>query len=192
MVEHTMPVVYFFAYFFLEALAFWAVSVWLGIGWALLILFITMFFGMTIAGFEARRLMNANVRKDADGQLVYADKTPGRTAGNVGLTMAGGILLSVPGFVTTIVGLLLIIPPTRALIRNILAARLFNAINRMGMRVFEASPMAQNHTTFGQFTSARPATDPVEVIDEDEIRRWSESADPDDFRLGGDDKGNAH
>ena len=198
MVEPTMPVVYFFAYFLLEALAFWAVSSWIGVGWALLVLFVTMFFGMTIAGVEARRIMRSRVRADDKGQLVYSDDKPGRTAGNVGLTMVGGVPLSIPGFVTTIVGLLLILPPTRSLIRTVLAARMFRAIERMGMRVYEATPMAQNHTSFGQFTSARPsqpgardssrgsarrrARDEDLVIDEDEIRRWSESADPDDFR----------
>ena len=79
MVEPTMPVVYFFAYFLLEALAFWAVSSWIGVGWALLVLFVTMFFGMTIAGVEARRIMRSRVRADDKGQLVYSDDKPGRT-----------------------------------------------------------------------------------------------------------------
>ena len=41
---------YFALYMVAETLTFWAVSTWIGVGWALIALFVTMFFGMSIAG----------------------------------------------------------------------------------------------------------------------------------------------
>ncbi|MDO5031602.1 FxsA family protein [Corynebacterium sp.] len=182
-----MPFVLFFAYIFLETLAFWAVANWIGVLWAVLALFITMFFGMSIAGLEVRRIMSRGVTQTAEGVYVVTDPTPGKTAGNVGLTMVGGILLSLPGFVSTIVGLLLIFAPTRALIRAILAASLYRKIENMGVRIFEASPMAQHRDNYGSFGSsaAQPGgADGDLVIDEEEIRRWSDSVRPEDFGDG--------
>ena len=83
-------------------MAFWAVAEWIGVLWALLALALTMLFGMTIASWEVRRMMVSRIRQTEDGVYVMEDPTPGKTAGNVGLTMVGGILLSLPGFVSTV------------------------------------------------------------------------------------------
>lgn len=203
-----MPLVLFFAYFFLETLTFWAVAKWIGVGWALVALFVTMFFGMSIAMFEVRRMMSAKVVKGEDGALYMQDSTPGKTAGNVGLTIAGGVLLSLPGFLSTILGALLIFPPTRALFRAMATISIFRSVEKLGVRMYEQSPMSNNHTSYGSFgvdpneststgtqstygqwgsgQQSRPEHDPM-VIDEDEIRQWTENLDPEDF--GKDGKG---
>lgn len=200
-----MPLVLFFAYFFLETLTFWAVSQWIGVGWALVALFATMFFGMSLAMFEVRRMMSSKVVKADDGALYMQDSTPGKTAGNVGLTIAGGVLLSLPGFLSTVLGALLIFPPTRALFRTMATISIFRSVERLGVRMYEHSPMSQHHANYGSFNApqgdadstqedayraqqsrwpSQPDRDPL-VIDEDEIRRWSESLDPKDFGDGG-------
>ena len=62
-----MPFMYFALYMVAETLTFWAVSKWIGVGWALIALFVTMFFGMSIAGLEVRRLMGKQVERTGDG-----------------------------------------------------------------------------------------------------------------------------
>ena len=86
-----MPFVLFIAYILLESLAFWAVAQWIGVLWALLALALTMLFGMSIASWEVRRMMSSRIRASGDGAYVMEDPTPGKTAGNVGLTMVGGL-----------------------------------------------------------------------------------------------------
>ena len=67
----------------------------------------------------------------------------------------------------------------------------------MGVRIYEASPMAQQHDSYGNFGSFGQASgqsfgqssgqsDSHEVIDEEELRKWSENLDPDDFGPRGD------
>ena len=112
------------------------------------------------------------------------------------------MLLSLPGFLTTILGALLIFSPTRAIIRTVMAASLYRKIENMGVKIYEATPMAQQHDTYGDFGSfgrgqaahsGHPSTQdagPHEVLDEEEIRRWTENLDPDDFGpAGGETKG---
>ena len=177
-------------------MAFWAVAEWIGVLWALLALALTMLFGMTIASWEVRRMMVSRIRQTDDGVYVMEDPTPGKTAGNVGLTMVGGILLSLPGFVSTVFGALLIFAPTRSIIRTLLAASMFRKIENMGVRVYEASPMAQHRDSYGSFGTfdAGASGDGMggmdqtgqshEVLDEDEIRTWTQHVKPEDFEDG--------
>lgn len=197
-----MPFMYFALYMVAETLTFWAVSKWIGVGWALIALFVTMFFGMSIAGLEVRRLMGKQVERTGDGTYVVRGGNVGKTASNVGLTLVGGMLLSLPGFLTTILGALFIFSPTRAVFRTVMAASLYRKIENMGVKIYEATPMAQQHDSYGDFgsfgrgqatQSGHPSTQdagPHEVLDEEEIRRWSENLDPDDFGpSGGESKG---
>lgn len=197
----------FFLYIFLEGLAFVGIAQLIGLGWALLLLLATMLFGMTIAGLEVRRIMSGKTKRTEDGSVIMEDATPGRTAGNVGLTLAGGVFLSLPGFITTFIGILLILPPTRALLRNVLSIKLFKSVENLGVRFYDASPMAGQHDSYGSFGNfggfgpagaansgtahdlsngpANHRSDHHEVIDEEEIRSWSESLNPEDFGKGG-------
>lgn len=188
-----------FAYIVLEGLTFMGIAQLIGLGWTLLLLLATMLFGMTIASLEVRRIMSKNVTRTKDGSVMMEDATPGKTAGNVGLTLAGGVFLSLPGFLTTFIGIFLILPPTRALLRTMLSVRLFKSVENMGVRFYDASPMSGQHSSYGSFGNfAGPAgfgpqsggaargTTPQqpenhEVIDEEEIRNWTESLNPEDF-----------
>ena len=186
-----MPFLLFVAYLVLETLTFWAVVSLIGVGWALVALFATMFFGMSIAGWEARRIMSSKVVRQEDGTAVMQDDTPGKTAGNVGLTMVGGILLTLPGFFTTLVGLLFLFPPTRALLRGFIAFRLLRSVENFGVRLYDRSPMSQQHDSYGSFggpAGGAGASHEPTVLEEEEIRRWSENANPSDF--GEPDSGN--
>jgi UPF0716 protein FxsA len=53
-----------------------------------------------------------------------AGRVPAREVLDGALVIFGGALLLTPGFITDILGLLLLIPPTRALVRRVVARRL--------------------------------------------------------------------
>ena len=55
--------------------------------------------------------------------LVQAGELPAREMVDGALLLAAGSMLVVPGFVTDALGLLLVVPPVRALVRNRLIAR---------------------------------------------------------------------
>ena len=52
----TVPVLIAIPYFLIEALAFWGVARWLGVGWALILLFLFFFGGLFLAATEMRRI----------------------------------------------------------------------------------------------------------------------------------------
>ena len=68
---------------------------------------------------------------------------PGREVADGLLIAIGGTLLLTPGFVTDVVGLVFLIPPTRAIVRRLLrgvVARRFVVIGGPGMGTFGAPP----------------------------------------------------
>jgi UPF0716 protein FxsA len=52
-------------------------------------------------------------------------RPPGRELLNGALVLLGGLLLVIPGFLTDLVGLVLLFPPSRALMRPLLARNLY-------------------------------------------------------------------
>jgi UPF0716 protein FxsA len=58
------------------------------------------------------------------GDAVAADRAPGREVLNGALVLLGGALLIIPGFITDVIGALLLTPPTRALMRGVLVRNL--------------------------------------------------------------------
>ena len=192
-----MPILVALPYILIEALAFWGVASWLGVGTALLLLLGFFFGGLIFAAWEmsriSRRLMQGN--------------NPGKAAGDLGLTAAGAILIAMPGFCTSIFGLLLVLTPTRALMRKVLARKLALKIEQLGVRSYEqAAAFRPTTSTYGSFGSGtgtgsgvvlgedgkviipggtganggtpRPDSDPNF---EAEIEAWSATMKPEDF-----------
>ncbi len=80
------------------------------------------------------------------------------------ILMAGTLLLT-PGFLTDVVGLLGLFPPTRALARRGLKSRFERAVQRGSVRVVGAA--GAMGTPFGPFGAGRPAgVEDAEVIDD--------------------------
>src|ERR1700733_14495128 len=52
------------------------------------------------------------------GDAVAASRAPGREAIDGALVLIGGILLITPGFITDVLGAMLLLPPSRALLRR--------------------------------------------------------------------------
>ena len=62
------------------------------------------------------------------GEAVAARRPPGREVLDGALVLLGGMLMIVPGFITDAFGALLLLPPTRALMRRVLVRNLQSRI----------------------------------------------------------------
>jgi UPF0716 protein FxsA len=75
-------------------------------------------------------------------------RAPGRELLDGALVLIGGMLLLVPGFLTDIVGLLLLLPPSRALTRPLLArnlhGRLFVRASRFAGQPYDVDSTARD------------------------------------------------
>lgn len=95
------------AYLVVEIAAFWALTHFLGFGWALLITIGAAAVGFAVLGRRARTL-TADLRSAA-----RREPTDARPAGD-GVLFAGAALFTIlPGVVSTVVGLILMTPPAR-------------------------------------------------------------------------------
>jgi UPF0716 protein FxsA len=88
-----------------------------GIGWAptLLLLILDGFAGAALARSQGRVAWERFNLALAEGRV------PARETFDGGMIMLGGALLLAPGFITDIVGFALLIPPTRAVFRAVVA-----------------------------------------------------------------------
>jgi UPF0716 protein FxsA len=90
----------------------------IGVGWTILLLVADSVLGSLLLRSQGRsvwRRFNATL---AEGRMPHREVVDGV------LIVFGGAFLLTPGFITDIVGLLLLIPPTRALIRPLVMRRL--------------------------------------------------------------------
>lgn len=169
---------------------------WLGLGWAFALLALFFVAGLLLAGIEMQRISKAAAIHQASGA-----GSAGAIAGNIGLTAAGAILVAMPGFVSSIIGILLILPPTRALFRKVLAKKIRTGIENLGVRGFEAVNGYRTQASYGSFgdfgnggtfpdASGHPSQNPQRpiIIDEEEIQEWSSSLKPEDFGTPDSDK----
>jgi UPF0716 protein FxsA len=62
------------------------------------------------------------------GEAVAASRPPGREVLDGAMILFGGLLLIVPGFITDVLGALLLLRPTRALLRGLVARNLQSRI----------------------------------------------------------------
>jgi UPF0716 protein FxsA len=69
-------------------------------------------------------------------------RAPGNEVLNGALVLVGGVLLMIPGFITDVLGILALLPPTRALARGALVrnlrSRLVVHAARFGQRAYDA------------------------------------------------------
>jgi UPF0716 protein FxsA len=90
----------------------------IGVWWTIALLIADSLFGawlMRHQGRAAWRRFN---------EAVQGGRVPAREVLDGALVIGGGALLLTPGFITDILGLILLVPPTRALVRLVFARRL--------------------------------------------------------------------
>ncbi len=111
-----LPALGFIVYLVVEIAVFAAAVSWLGAVPAILLLIASSAAGMLLLGSQWRRV-GEQFRRASRAEI-----TPGAAVADGALVALGSVLMFVPGLVTSVVGLLMLLPPTRALFRPLLAA----------------------------------------------------------------------
>ncbi|AVH23366.1 FxsA family protein [Nocardia cyriacigeorgica] len=124
-----MPAVVFLAYLVVEIAAFVGVAQWIGVMPAILVLIACSAAGMLLIGSQGRRVFE-QFRRAGRGEIA-----PGTAVADGALVATGSVLMFVPGLVTSVFGLLLLLPPTRALLRPLLAAVTARRMQRVAARM---------------------------------------------------------
>jgi UPF0716 protein FxsA len=99
-------------YLVVEIVALVALGSAIGLGWTFLVLLAGALLGMWLARREGVRAAQAIAEAVTQRRLAHAEVTDGM------LVAAGGVLLFVPGLVTDVAGILLLLPPVRHMVRN--------------------------------------------------------------------------
>jgi len=99
-------------YLVVEIVALVALGSAIGVGATLLVLLAGSVIGLLLARREGIRAAQAIAQAVTNRQVAHVELTDGL------LVAAGGVLLFVPGLVTDLAGLLLLLPPTRSLVRR--------------------------------------------------------------------------
>jgi UPF0716 protein FxsA len=103
----------------------------IGVAWTILLLAADSLLGSLLLRSQGRsvwRRFNATL---AEGRMPHREVIDGV------LVVFGGAFLITPGFITDVVGLMLLLPPTRALIRRLVVRRLGR---RLELRVARSGP----------------------------------------------------
>ena len=100
----------------LEILVIVGVGKAIGVWWTIGLLVLGSITGAALIARGGRRAL------DALRRTLQLGDPPDRRMANAVLTVAGGVLLLVPGFITDVAGLLFVLPPTRRFARVMLGA----------------------------------------------------------------------
>ncbi len=121
----------FLAYALVE-LAVLALLTWsVGLGWTLLILLATSVIGVALAGSQVKRQIRRLQQTRTNPQGAVADGM---------LVALGTVLVFIPGLVTTALGALMLLPPTRSAVRPLAGMLLTRGIARRVTVVNLAAP----------------------------------------------------
>jgi UPF0716 protein FxsA len=104
---------WFLIYVVVELAAVVALAWSIGLGWTVLLLLATFAAGLALAGSQVNRHIRRLRRGFDDPHGILTDSA---------LIALGTVLVVVPGIVTSALGLLLLLPPTRAAARPLVAA----------------------------------------------------------------------
>jgi UPF0716 protein FxsA len=104
---------------------------------------------MRVQGFGVLRRFQADL---VEGKVPAAPLVDGV------LILVGGVLMLVPGFVTDALGLLLLLPPVRALVRRFVLARAQRRI-----KVFTGGPVGAASGGWSTFRGRHAAGDVIDV-----------------------------
>jgi UPF0716 protein FxsA len=94
------------------------VGEWIGVWWTIALLLADAVLGSLLLRTQGRAVWRRFSAAVSEGRIPHREVLDGV------LVIFGGAFLITPGFLTDIVGVLLLLPPTRALIRRLLVRRL--------------------------------------------------------------------
>ncbi|MFG1640434.1 FxsA family protein [Amycolatopsis sp. NPDC049252] len=108
----------FLLYVIAEIAAIWAVGSAVGVLGTLGLLLAGAFIGSWLARREGAKAMRAFIETSRSGRSAEKELTDGMLVG------LGGVLILLPGFVSDVLGLLLMLPPSRAVARKLWLRRM--------------------------------------------------------------------
>ena len=129
-----------------ELYVMYLVATWIGFWPMLGILILLSIIGFAVIRMAGVRTMRRYMEQSATGE------PPGKQLADGAVMLTSGLLLAVPGFISGAFGLVLLLPPVRALLRNQLSKR--------------TAAAAQRFTTRGGFRG----TTVIATYDRDEVR----------------------
>jgi len=112
---------FFLAYLVIEMAVIIALVATIGLGWTLLALVAAFVIGLLLAGAQLRRQLAALTRGMRDPAAGMTDSL---------LVALGSVLVVMPGLVSSVAGLLMLIPATRGLLRPAAGGLAARAVNR--------------------------------------------------------------
>lgn len=121
--------VIFLLYLVVEVAAIWAVASLVGALWTIVLLLAGALIGSWLARREGGKAVQALMTAARAGRSGHQEVTDGM------LVAVGGILIFLPGFVTDVVGLLVMVPPTRTILRKAWLKRLERTVQMRSHRV---------------------------------------------------------
>lgn len=132
-------------YLIIEVVAVWAVASVVGALWTILLLLAGAIVGSWLARREGGKAMRAVMAAAQAGRSGHQEITDGM------LVALGGVLIFLPGFVTDVLGLLAMVPPTRTMLRRAWLRRLERSAGSMrhGRRVVVVDGQVVEDTTDG-------------------------------------------
>jgi UPF0716 protein FxsA len=144
----------FLVYVIVELAVVVALAATIGLGWTLLLLLAAFVAGMALAGSQLKRQLTRLRSGLTTGQS--------RVATDGVLVALGTVLVVVPGLVSSAVGMLLLLPPTRAAARPVLTAMALRGIGRRAPLITVTTVGADRYAS-----ASRPRPDYIdgEVLD---------------------------
>lgn len=155
----------------------WFAASWLAayVGWGGVLLVVAALFlvGLAVmrrAGFAAARSLRP---VQVDGATVLPGVTPdalsraGRDVGDAGTLFVAGVLIAVPGLVTSAVGLLLLLPPVRSLVRRRVSRSVRRRASVSGFTVETTTTTVQGTVVRDDGPRERPQIIEGEIVRED-------------------------
>jgi UPF0716 protein FxsA len=132
----------------------------IGPGWTFLLVLLDVLLGAAVVKHAGRRAWVALRERLESGQ------SPSREVGDGVLVVLGGVLLAVPGFLSDVVAVLLIVPVTRPLFRGLLGAFASRQVARRTGGFPPGFPGFPGQQAPGNDTRPGPTVVQGEVIDE--------------------------
>lgn len=160
------------------------ISRWIGFFWMLFLLFTSAIAGMLILRHRGR--VHWQRLRGALGER----RPPAREAFDGVMITAGGLLLIIPGFLTSLIGVLLLLPPTRALMRLLLFwlfASRFRTVTATGS--WGAAQYRRHRESRQEYDVDGVAVDVTDRVEDDEILMRLPSGRSDDAGNGDESTG---
>ncbi|GAA4895593.1 UPF0716 protein FxsA [Stackebrandtia albiflava] len=159
-----------------ELAAFVGVALWIGFGWSVFAMIVTGLLGGVLLRFTGVKAMREYRQAILDGD------PPGPAVVSGALSVAGSVMLMLPGFVSDLAGLLCVLPGTRSLLRPVVARFLERRMDSPSMNRFFGPRVVRPQWGGGDTVADDGEVIEGEVVDAPPPRR-DDPEDPDHRRI---------